>query len=159
MSVAQKKAPQCVWVAQGLSAGAGLSAQTWLGIWLCPHPGVPAVLSPSRIIESPSSATLHPSSCYLWRRAKSKCSFLQLLLCLQSAPHTYGAVVYSCHVEQVFSHHYWYNPKHTGWKACTCSPHISRQTEDHLYIFILIVLSRLHAQVNAVLWRSGYGSC
>lgn len=72
------------------------------------------------------------------------------MLCLQSALPTYGAIVHRCQVQQVFSHHYWYHKKHIGWKTCTCSPHIARHTEDYLYVFILTVLFRLHAQVSAM---------
>lgn len=53
-SLAQRKAPQCVWVAQGLSAGASLSALTWLGMWLCPHPGIPCSPQPEQCALQPS---------------------------------------------------------------------------------------------------------
>lgn len=61
MSVVQKKAPQCVWVAQGLSAGASLSAETWLGMWLCPRPGVPCSPQPQQYALQPS---IHPAVIY-----------------------------------------------------------------------------------------------
>lgn len=86
------KAPQFVWVAPGLLAGASLSAQSWPEVRqhpTSPWPGLDAgavwggVPSPSAAstpwcppqtsVPAVSSATLHPSdtASYIWRGAKS----------------------------------------------------------------------------------------